>query len=139
MRTAHILRWRRERLPVVRQRRIPAAVIELYRCQDLAVCIIATTWLPESALRSTLKEREDNRREMCACRLCSLRFAAFSLCFSVTERLPPAENYFQDDRRVRESGPFCLRMGFWRGTTHIRQPPGNGWRRPAHRAGADGP
>src|ERR1035438_1944607 len=52
-RTERIWRWRKERLPVVRQRGIPAAAIGLYRRLDLAVCIIVTIWSPELPLRTS--------------------------------------------------------------------------------------
>jgi hypothetical protein len=60
-----ILRWKRERLRLVKQAKIPEQIAGSYRYQGSAACIIATIWLPESALRSFLKKIEDGQRDRC--------------------------------------------------------------------------
>jgi hypothetical protein len=85
-RTGHIWPWRRERLPVVAKRRISKQDAESYPCPGSAVCIIATIWLPESALRSVLNKIEDIRRARWAYRLRTMSFLVLSLCSAVAKR-----------------------------------------------------
>lgn len=109
-------RRRRERRPVVRQRRIPVAVIELYRSQDLAVCIIVTTWPPELPPRKSPSESMKSWGRTVPTNLPPHTWQ----CLRDKSWSPNApfrfKNSLPNSPQVHKPGPCCVRMEFWRGT-----------------------
>src|ERR1017187_1692754 len=107
--TERILPGRKERLPVGRQKTIPAQVAKSYPCQGLAVCIIATTSLPERQLRKSSFGVNEELREWCARRPLDVHLAVFSSRSEVTasprRSQESAENPASSSRIRPFSGP----------------------------------
>src|ERR1019366_748949 len=82
--TGLTLPWRRERLQAVKRKRTLAQVAGLYPWQDSAVCIIATTSLPERQPRKSPFRVNEELREWCARRPPDVHLAVFSSRFEVT-------------------------------------------------------
>jgi hypothetical protein len=85
-----------------------------YPGQDLAGCITATIWPPESALPAFLMNLQGQQLTVPA-RLSRSTGSSFS-DFPVINRLLPLKNRSQTCLRIREPGPFPPWMLFWRNT-----------------------
>src|ERR1035437_2537180 len=117
--TGLTLRWRRERLLAVKQKRILLRAARSYPCQSLAACIIATTSPPELLPRkSPLDSTEACGRDVPA-KLSRL----VRQCFHGDSSSPSPPVRVENPPRTlppsSESAPSQVRMDFWRGPRQL--------------------